>query len=206
MAPKTDPTDKLIKAAMTLAAERPWQEIGYREISAAAGLRLDQAYAAAPSKSAILEALSRRADMAVLAEPAASEDGTARDRLFDVLMRRFDALRPWRQGLASVAAAAGRDPAVALCGAGAVGRGMRAMLLAAGVPVAGLSGLVKVKGLSAIWLATLRDFLRDDSEDLGRTMASLDAKLRRVEGWLDRCSGRRRRAAGDEAAASAPAA
>lgn len=194
MARKQDPLNKLVAAAMQLASERPWQEVGYREIVAAAGLKLDQAYELAPSKTAILDALSRQADRAVLAEPAAVEDGSVRDRLFDVLMRRFDALRPWRAGLASVVQASGRDPATLFCGAQAVGRSMRAMLLAAGLDARGLGGIVQVKALSAVWLATLRDFLRDESEDLSPTMAALDGRLRRLEGMIRRMPFRRRAA------------
>src|SRR5690606_36093379 len=104
---------RLVDAAMELAAQRPWGEVTYRQIVATAGLRLDEAHRLASDKGAILAALARQADRAVLAEPAAIEDGSARDRLFDVLMRRFDQLRPYRAGLASVAASAGRDPGLA---------------------------------------------------------------------------------------------
>ncbi len=202
MARKQDPLEKLVAAAMEQAAGRPWHEIGYREIVAAAGLRLDQAYGLAPNKSAILEAMARQADRAVLSEPAALEEGTARDRLFDVLMRRFDALRPWRAGLASVVQSSGRDPGTLLCGAQSLGRSMRAMLLAAGLEPRGFKGLVQVKTLSAVWLATLRDFLKDESEDLSPTMAALDARLRRLESLLRRLPFRRGApaAAGDAAA------
>ncbi len=203
-----NPEKRLVDAAMKLAAERPWAEIGYREIAAAAGVPLAEAWRAAPGRSAILGHLSRMVDEAVLKEPVALDEGDARDRLFDVLMRRFDALGPYREGLASVVDALGRSPARALFGGLVLLRSMQAMLIAAGVPAEGLRGQLKAKGLAVVWLATLRTFLRDDSEDLSPTMASLDKQLRRAErlyGWLGRRRTRRESEGPDETAGGEPA-
>ena len=185
---KREELRRLIDAAMSLAAARPWSEITYREIVATAGLKLDEAHRLAPEKGAILAALSRQADRAVLAEPAAVEDGSARDRLFDVLMRRFDQLKAYRAGLASVASAGGRDPSLALGLAASVACSMQAMLVAAGISTEGIVGALRVKGTAAIWAGTFRTFLRDESDDLSETMASLDRKLRRAESFLQRFS------------------
>jgi ubiquinone biosynthesis protein COQ9 len=204
---KSEELRRLVDAAFSLAAQRPWSEITYREIVATAGLKLDEAHRLAPEKGAILVALSRQADRAVLAEPAAVEDGSARDRLFDVLMRRFDHLKPYRAGLASVAATCGRDPGLALGLAVNLACSMQAMLVAAGISTEGIVGALRVKGLAAIWAGTFRKFLRDESDDLAETMASLDQKLRRAESWLQRFSwrpARRQTEAGEAPPAAAP--
>lgn len=185
---KREELRRLVDAALSLAAQRPWGEVTYREIVATAGLKLDEAHRLAPEKGAILVALSRQVDRAVLAEPAAVEDGSARDRLFDVLMRRFDQLKPYRAGLASVAAASGRDPALALGLACNLGCSMQAMLVAAGISTEGIVGALRVQGVAAIWAGTFRKFLRDESDDLSETMASLDQKLRRAESLVQRFS------------------
>ncbi len=184
-----NPEKRLVEAAMSLAADKPWQEVGYREIAAQAGVPLAEAWKAAPGRQSILRHLSHMADQAVLKEPAALDDGDARDRVFDVLMRRFDALRPYRSGLASVASAMSGDPAASLSGGLGLLNSMRAMLLAAGLKTEGLGGLLRAKGLALIWLASARTFLKDESEDLAPTMAALDSQLRRAErmmGWLRR--------------------
>jgi AcrR family transcriptional regulator len=201
---KSEELRRLVDAAMERAAARPWHEVTYREIVATAGMKLDEAYRLAPDKGAILAALSRQADAAVLAEPAAVEDGSARDRLFDVLMRRFDALKPYRAGLAGVAGAAAREPLQSLGQLGRIGCSMRAMLVAAGISTEGLSGALRVQGLVAIWAAAFRRFLRDETPDLSETMAGLDEQLRRAERWMQRCSWRPRRP--DETAGEAPGA
>lgn len=180
---------RVFEAALKLAAERGWSAIALADIAAAAELSLADLYAAYPSKTAILEALSRDVDRRVLAGVEVDATETPRDRLFDVLMKRFDALSAYRDGLAAIARDARRDPVMVLCGTGQLLRSMAAMLEAASISSAGLAGALRTKGLAAIYLATLRDWFRDDTADKAKTMAALDGRLRRAEScarWLDR--------------------
>jgi hypothetical protein len=73
------------------------------------------------------------------------------------------------------------DPIAALCLSAGLCGSMRWMLEAAGIEASGPNGRLTVKGLAAVWLATLRVWERDESEDMARTMASLDRNLRRAE-------------------------
>ena len=69
-------------------------------IAAAAGLPILRVYRVFRSKQAILGGLFRRIDEIVLADPPVPEpDERPRDRLFDLLMRRFDALQPYKAAL-----------------------------------------------------------------------------------------------------------
>lgn len=186
------PQDRMVDAALALAAERPWHEISLREIAEASGLPLAEAYRCGASKQAILEAFLRRTDAAVLSEGAMEEDeGSARDRVFDILMRRFDALQPHRKALASILLAQTRDPVTALASLAALQRSMTWMLEAAGLEADGLRGLARTRGLTVLYLATLRTWLRDESLDLAKTMAALDGYLRRLEAVLRRLPRRR---------------
>lgn len=180
---KADPGPAVIAAAMRLAAEKAWGDIPLAEIAAAAGLSLIELYRLFPSKLAILDALARQADAAVLAAPADAAD-SPRDRLFDVLMRRFDALRPSRDGLKRIARDLGRLQLDALPAGLALPRSMRWMLEAGGIPATGLRGALRARVLSVAYLAAFRVFLEDDSADLTRTMAALDRALRRAEPLL----------------------
>jgi len=191
-APKpADPAEHVIEVALRLAAERGWAGLALSDIASAAKLALADLYASYPSKTAILAALSRDVDRQVLAGFAPNPEESTRDRLFDLVMRRFDALAPHRAALAAVARDVGRDPMSATYGLGQLARSMALMLEAAGVSSSGLRGVLRTNGLSAIYLATMRDWFRDESADKARTMAALDARLRRAENWahwLDRRS------------------
>ncbi len=206
MVKQADIPQHLIETALGLAAERGWREVSLAEIAEAAKVPLAKAYQAFPSKQAIFEAFSRGIDAEVLADDSLAdewdEQTSARDRLFDVMMRRFDALQPHRAGLGNLIYDQARDPLAALCSAQLLLRSMAAMLEAARVPSSGLAGTVRAKGLAGLYLVTLRVWLRDESADMAKTMAALDGYLRRIESLLRRSQGRRPPAG--EAAARAP--
>ncbi|HEX7967502.1 MAG TPA: hypothetical protein VF502_04735 [Stellaceae bacterium] len=182
--------DRLVDAALTLAARQGWRDTGLGEIAAEAGLPLNEAYAACPSKLAILAAFHRRIDRAALAGVAADSEEPPRDRLFDVLMRRFDALQPHKAALRVILRDGMGDP-LALLGLPALLRSMGWMLEAAGISAAGWWGRLRANLLAGLYLSVLRIFLGDDSADLTQTMAALDRRLRRAESFL-RATGARR--------------
>ena len=182
-APSGDARDRLVDAALSLAARQGWQRTGLAEIAAEAGLSLAEARAACASKLAILAHFHRRIDHAVLARGAAAGDDTPRDRLFDVLMRRFEALQPHRPALKAMLRDSAGDPA-ALFALPMLINAMAWMLEAAGISSGGWRGRMRMYLLAGLYLSVLRTFLDDDSADLAATMAALDSRLRRAEGWL----------------------
>jgi hypothetical protein len=119
----------------------------------------------------------------VLADAAAASGDPSRDRLFDTLMRRFDALQPHRAAIRVILRDGLGDPATLLALPGLF-RSMGWMLEASGISSAGWRGRLRAKLLAGLYLSVLRVFLEDDSADLTRTMAALDRGLRRGESCL----------------------
>ncbi len=166
----------LIAAALELAAQRGWCRISVAQAARHAGLPLDRARGRFPGRMALLLRLVRMADRAALA--GATDEGSTRDRLFDLLMRRIDVLQSHRAGVLAVMRALPADPGAALLLATVNVRSMGWMLEAAGVSSSvGPFGRLRAKGLLGVWLWTLRAWRRDSSEDLGATMAALDQAL-----------------------------
>jgi AcrR family transcriptional regulator len=183
-APKGDVNNRIIDAALGLTVSRHWGDIPLADIAREAGLPLGQVYASYPSKSAILSGFARRVDIAMLEGAADWAAEKPRDRLFDAIMRRFDALAPHKPALRNLLrdARAGQVPVIP---AGVqFGRSMTWTLEAVGAPATGLRGAVRVRLLGVVYLTVLRTWLDDDSEDQARTMAVLDRRLRGVERWL----------------------
>jgi AcrR family transcriptional regulator len=172
--------DAAIAAALALAAERGWRSLSLAEIAERAGMALPELVEHFPSKAALLAGYLRGIDARMLSGGFDAGAG-ARDRLFDVVMRRFEAMAPDRKALAVIVRESGDDPAVLLCGLRRFLRAMALALEAAGLSSSGLRGLVRVQGLAAVYLAALRTFLDDDSPDLSKTMAALDKALGRAE-------------------------
>ena len=191
-----DISKTVIETAMKLAADRGWRDLSLVEIAAEAKLPLAEVYPLFTSKQAILAGFSRAIDATILASQQADPpEGPARERLFDVLMRRFDALQPYREAIAAVAGDQARDPVALCCTLAQLRRSMACMLEVADLASDRCKGAVRVNGLIGIYLATLRVWLKDDSEDMGKTMAALDRRLRRVDGLLGRLGPRRRASA-----------
>ncbi len=178
---RATPQDRLVEAVLALAAERPWAQIALTDIAAKAGLGLAELHRVAPSKAHLLRLWLQQIDAAVLAGPAPEMTEPARDRLFDVLMRRFDALKAQKPAVASILDGLSKDPVQALCGWPGLLRSMSWMLEAAGIDASGLKGALRARGLALVWLAGLRTFLTDESDDMSQTMAALDKALKRAE-------------------------
>jgi len=182
--PQSD-VDRIIDAALTLVATEGWRHLSLAAVAAAAEMPIGQIYRLFSSKQAILRGLYRRVDEAVLAEPPQAEAGEhPRDRLFDLLMRRFDALNPHKPAIVVLRRELLADPVTALSAGRSLLRSMCWMLAAADIATGGLRGAVAVKLTAAAYLSTMRIWQGDDSPDLARTMAALDARLRRIERWL----------------------
>ena len=109
---------------------------------------------------------------------------TETDRLFDLLMRRFDALGPYKPAIEVLRRELVTDPLTVMCAGRSLMRSMFWMLAAADIATGGIRGAIAVKLTAATYLSTMRVWRGDDSPDLGRTMAVLDARLRRIERLL----------------------
>jgi ubiquinone biosynthesis protein COQ9 len=171
--------EALIAAAFQLAAEKGWRSVTVAEAARAGGLALARARERFAGRAAILLRFGRLADQAALVDLPL--EGPVRDRLFDLLMRRIDRLQAHRAGMLALLRALPAELPTALPLALATRRSMRWMLDAAGIPTGGIRGELRVKGLVAVWLWTVRAWRTDESEDLSATMAALDAGLRRTE-------------------------
>ena len=138
--------DRIIDAAFARIATEGWRRLSLAAIAAEAGLPILRVYRIFRSRQAILCAFFRRIDETVLAEPPAPEEGERpRDRVFDLLMRRFDALGPYKPALDMLGRELAGDPASALAAAAGLLRSMRWMLEAADIATGGLRGALAVK-------------------------------------------------------------
>ena len=176
-----DPRARIVDALMALAAERRFEEIAIHDIAERAGVSLADFRDAFPSKGAVLGGFTRRIDRAVLSH---NDDELAREapreRLFDVLMRRLDAMAPYKEALREIVGWLARDPLAALAINQTLVNSMRFMLEASGLESEGLTGAVKLQGLALAWRRIVGVWL-DDEPDLTKTLAALDRELTRGE-------------------------
>jgi len=197
---KASPEDRIIDAALKLALAQGWRDLALADIAAEAKIGLPELAHIFRSKAEVLAAFSRRIDAEVLAAAEAEELGSEslRDRLFDVLMLRFDALGPHKAALKRIALDLVGDPLGAVPLIRPTLQSLGWMLEAAGIDTSGLRGAVRVRGLALVWAAAFRVWL-NDGEDQAKTMAELDRRLRQAEEWKDALSRLRTRKTDDAA-------
>jgi AcrR family transcriptional regulator len=184
MLDSTTPRGRLIAAALRLAEERGWRELSLIEIAAGAGMPLAEMRREFQSKGQILSAFSRAVDQAVVEKFAAPGTDAPRDRLFDVLITRFEIMQPYKAAIRRIRDDLGFSFGDALAQLRPALKSQYWMLAAAGINGEGGRGLIKVQGLLAIYARVFPVWLGDDDPGLARTMAALDRRLRRGESVL----------------------
>jgi AcrR family transcriptional regulator len=210
------PREKIVAAFMALLAEKSIETIGLAEIAERAGVSLADLRGEFASPLSILAAHVKELDRQVLAgsDPDMDEEDP-RERLFDVLMRRLEALAPCRDAVRSIMRSTRRNPGLAFALNAMAVRSQRWMLEAAGIGTAGPRGALRAQGAALMFARVLSVWVDDEDEGLDRTMAALDRGLASAERWAgfldDLCAlpgcvlrgpRRRRRRRGEEAEAA----
>src|SRR5690606_3418467 len=95
----SDPVD----AMMLLVESDGWRAVTFGRIATASGMSLSDLYSQYKSRSDLLVAYAARVDAAMLAAlgptPLAADGDVAKDRLFEAIMARLDAMAPHKAAI-----------------------------------------------------------------------------------------------------------
>lgn len=174
--------ERAVAGALDLASRMGWDMITMTDIADKAHVSLAELSEVFDDKTDVLVAYGRQIDKKVL-EACADPDPSMseRDRLFDILMERFDVLNGNRDAVVSILKSFTLDPKQAVISLPHLGRSMAWMLEAAGIDTNGIKGAVRVAGLTVVYLNATRHWMKDESADLAKTMAALDKSLNRAQ-------------------------
>lgn len=180
---KKDQDKKMLELCVQDIAGNGWKDFSFVRVSENNDIPLSQFYDQFQNRSDIPQAVIRHVDHEMLEEleGEAFEGATPREILFEILMTRFEvaaSYKPfirtlWQEWPADMFSAF----MVASQGVGSMGW----ILDRAGLNGTGLKGIMRLQGLTILYLWTVKEWLDDDSEDMGKTMASLDQGLDRIE-------------------------
>jgi AcrR family transcriptional regulator len=180
--PQKDVKQKIIETALKLAAEQGWENTSLADIAKACKLSLAKLHDQFEDKADIIAGLGRMIDKKVLENAGKPDPKTPpRELLFDILMERYDVLNQYRTGIVSILDSFKCDPKQAVIALPHLCKSMTWMLEAAGLNTSGVSGALRVAGLTAVYAKNLYTWKDDDSADLAKTMAALDKDLERAE-------------------------
>jgi AcrR family transcriptional regulator len=188
-APRADPRAIAIDALMALVAEYGWKDVELPQVAERAGMPLSALRDLFPSKGAMLAGFGRMLDKAVLDTANPDLVGEpAQERVFDLMMRRIDAMVPYKPALLEIRRAIRSDLVSAAALNRAALNSWRYMLGSVGIPVEDELGMLKIQGAVIVFARTADTWLDDTDASMAKTMARLDKELKngaRVLGFAE---------------------
>jgi AcrR family transcriptional regulator len=176
--------ERAIEALMSLLVENPIEQIGLNDIAERAHLSLSDLRADFSSVHAILAGFMKDLDRQVLeTDTSDMTNEPARERLFELLMRRLELLTPHKAAIRSLMRSSLRNPALALAMGNRAAQSMSWMMEAAGISSAGIKGGMRAHALSLLYARVLTTWMDDNDPGLARTMSALDRELARAQSW-----------------------
>jgi len=186
MATKLSPEEKLVTAALAAIEKGGWKALSLTALARKAKIAPATLYELCPDKRALLQLIAKRVDVAALEraiEP--DEDIPPRDRAFDAIIGCFESMTPLKPAIAVIHADTKGDPGVIFDVLPATVRSAFWIADSAGLPTTGWQGFLVTRGIGVLLAETLAIWL-DDGEDLAKTMAHVDRRLRLIEEWTER--------------------
>jgi len=176
--------DTVIEAALKLAENQSWSDICFDEIIAQAKIDRADVLEYFDDKADILVAYGRHIDRQMIENAALEniynveqEQEVIRERLFDLIMERFDVLNENRSAVLSILESIKFDPKQALITFPHLGKSMGRILEEAGESLDGLKGCAKITGLTVVYLYAVKTWRDDETADMAKTMSALDKGL-----------------------------
>ena len=174
-------------AAWTLLATHPIDQIDFDAVADMAGLDRGVAGALAGSvQCLILEKLTELGQQSLMETYDDIQDAGAvsiREKIIESLLHWFETYAPYRPQIEQLKRSARSHPDLALRLFVGLEALIRHILVVSGDPAPGFKGMVRVKGVAGVFLATARVWMKDESDDLATTMKTLDQRMSQAEEW-----------------------
>jgi ubiquinone biosynthesis protein COQ9 len=186
MATKLSPEDKLVTAALAAIEKGGWKALSLTALARKSKIPVATLYELCPDKRALLQLIAKRIDVAALERAIEPDESIPpRDRAFDAIIGCFESMTPLKPAIAAIHADSKGDPAVIFDVLPATVRSAFWIADSAGLPTTGWQGFLVTRGIG-ILLAESMGIWLEDGEDLAKTMAHVDRRLRLIEEWTER--------------------
>jgi AcrR family transcriptional regulator len=184
-AKKLTPEEKLVTAALAAIEKSGWKTLSLTALARKAKIDAATLYDLCPDKRALLALIAKRVDIGLI-ERASEPDPNIppRDRAFDAILSCFEAMTPLKPAIRIIHDDTAGDPGAFLDVLPATMRSAQWIADIAGLPTSGWQGFLTTRGIGVLLAETLGVWLKD-GEDLAKTMAHVDRRLRMIEEWAE---------------------
>ena len=186
MATKLSPEEKLVTAALAAIEKGGWKALSLTALARKAKIPPATLYELCPDKRALLQLIAKRVDIAALERAIEPDENIPpRDRAFDAIIGCFESMTPLKPAIAVIHADTKGDPGAIFDVLPATVRSAFWIADSAGLSTTGWQGFLITRGIGVLLAETLAIWL-EDGEDLAKTMAHVDRRLRLIEEWTER--------------------
>ena len=194
---KLSPEEKLVTTALSTIEKTGWKTLSLIALARKAKIPPATLYEICPDKRALLALIAKRVDLAMLDRAEQPDtDIPPRDRAFDAIIGCFEGMGPLKPVIQVIHDDSAGDPGAFLDVLPVTIRSANWIADIAGLPTSGWQGLLITRGVGVLLAETLGIWLKD-GEDMAKTMAHVDRRLRMIEEWTQALQ--RRAGDGDEA-------
>jgi len=182
---KLSPEEKLVTAALATIEKTGWKTLSLTTLARKAKIDAATLYDLCPDKRALLALIAKRVDIGLIERaPEPDPNIPPRDRAFDAILSCFEAMTPLRPAIQIIHDDTTGDPGAFLDVLPATMRSAQWIADIAGLPTSGWQGFLITRGIGVLLAETLGVWLKD-GEDLAKTMAHVDRRLRTIEEWVE---------------------
>ena len=133
------------------------------------------------NKSDLLKNINIHFDNQLLSTSDSIDKSSCKDMIFEVLMLRFDLLNQHRRSILKIFDMFKKRPNEFILLLPSFIDSIKLMSNIAKINYKGLSGSLKINGLTILYFSTFLVWMKDNSESLDKTMTALDNNLNRAE-------------------------
>jgi ubiquinone biosynthesis protein COQ9 len=175
--------DIVCTTAVKLAAQNPWEKLTLHKIAKETKIPLSKLQKTYSDTSEIIPDIIKRTDVILEKSLKIKRTDNLHDILFEIIMTRIEILQKDRKGVLSIGNACRNNALLMRIALTAQLSSIRKMLELANQFDQTAFGIIKTIGLMFIYQATLHTWMNDESKDMSKTMATLDAHIRRIK-WI----------------------
>ena len=171
---------KLAETTLLILEKRSWHSIKIDEVYNKINVNKKNLQNKVDDKRDLLRNINRYFDFKLQNITDSIDQSTRKDMIFEITMMRFDILQIHRKAIIKIFEFFKKKPQELVFLLPSLIDSMISMAGLAKIPIAGMKGNLKVKGLLLIYFSSFLVWAKDNSESLEKTMTSLDNHLDRA--------------------------
>ena len=175
---------KLAETTLLVLNKKSWNSIKLEEICKKSKINKKKLQRKIDSKLDLLSNINRYFDLQLTNTSKTVDQSSHKDMIFELMMLRFDILQNYRKSIIRIFNAFKRKPQELLLLLPSFIESMVVITRMAKIPISGLKGNLKIKGLLVIYFLSFLVWTKDNCESLEKTMKSLDNYLNNADSLL----------------------